>query len=278
MLDLRGHGSTSAKDTLGLSTLSDDHHRTVHSLQSCADDVIHTVQELGLVGPVDSPVGVVGHSFGGRTALQYVHTLLHPHGTSPADVHHPEDDEVHPPYVTYILDAVPGEAHKSVADVVDTVSDVPMPIGSKKELLSTLMGTYGVDEPTALWMTTNLVKCPNGSGGFVWTFDLDVIEQILDDFPQQNFMELTRSIGARYINHPGGIGSGGRKSRLGLVMAGKNAAWTPSVMEELEATLRERSLPSHDPFLTMHTLENAGHNVHVDDLDGLMRLLENGLR
>lgn len=279
MLDLRGHGSTSAMDTLGLSTtLNADDHRAVHTLQSCADDVIHTVQELGLVGPIDSPVGVVGHSFGGRTALQYVHTLLHPPGASPTDVHHPEDDEVHPPHVTYILDAVPGEAHKSVADVVDTVSNVPMPIGSKKELISTLMGTYGVDEPTALWMTTNLVKCPNGSGGFVWTFDLDVIQQILDDFPQQNFMELTRNVGARYVNHPEGIGSGARKSRLGLVMAGKNKAWTPSVMDDLEMTLRERSLPSHDPFLTMHTLENAGHNVHVDDLDGLMRVLEDGLR
>ena len=276
MLDLRGHGTTSALNTLGIQKDS-----RVHTLQSCADDVIHTVRQLGLFGPVDSPVGVVGHSFGGRTALQYVHTLLHPDGSSFDSVHHQEDDDIHPPYATFILDAVPGQAHGSVAKVVDTVSTVPMPIGSKKELVSQLVGTYGVDEPTALWMTTNLIKSPaqpDGSGGFVWTFDLDVIRQILEDFPQQDFMELTRDVGARYVNHPDGIGSAGRKSRLSVVMAGQNEAWTPSLVEEMETTLREKSLPSHDPFLTMHTLPDAGHNVHVDDLDGLMRLLEEGFR
>ena len=129
-------------------------------------------------------------------------------------------------------------------------------------------------------MTTNLVKSPCGTpdGGFVWTFDLGVIRQILEDFPQQDFMELTRDVGARYVNHPDGIGSAGRKSRLSVVMAGQNEAWTQSIVEEMETTLREKSLPSHDPFLTMHTLPDAGHNVHVDDLEGLMRLLEDGFR
>ena len=281
MLDLRGHGTTSALNTLGI----EKDNRVVHTLQSCADDVIHTVKRLGLVGPVESPVGVVGHSFGGRTALQYVHSLLHPDdGSSTFDsVYHPEDDDVvHPPHATFILDAVPGQAHGSVARVVDSVSTVPMPICSKKELVSQLVGTYGLDEPTALWMTTNLVKSPcgtpDGGDGFVWTFDLNIIRQILEDFPQQDFMELTRDVGARYVNHPNGIGSAGRKSRLSVVMAGKNEAWTSSIVEEMEMTLRERSLPSHDPFLTMHTLPDAGHNVHVDDLEGLMRLLEEGFR
>ena len=219
------------------------------------------------------------------SALQYVHSLLHPDdGSSTFDsVYHPEDDDVvHPPHATFILDAVPGQAHGSVARVVDSVSTVPMPICSKKELVSQLVGTYGLDEPTALWMTTNLVKSPcgtpDGGDGFVWTFDLNIIRQILEDFPQQDFMELTRDVGARYVNHPNGIGSAGRKSRLSVVMAGKNEAWTSSIVEKMEMTLRERSLPSHDPFLTMHTLPDAGHNVHVDDLEGLMRLLEEGFR
>lgn len=63
-------------------------------------------------------------------------------------------------------------------------------------------------------------------------------------------------------------------------MAGQNEVWTSSIVDEMEATLREESLPSHDPFLTMHTLLDAGHtsNVHVDDLEGLMRLLGDGFR
>lgn len=268
LIDLRGHGNTSASDTLGLASSDATHH--AHTLQSCADDVVRTVKHLGMVGPSHSPVGIVGHSFGGRTALQYVHSLLH----SSAD--HPDDDDVHPPWSTYILDAVPGHAHASVADVVDKVSSVEMPIGSKKELISELMEKRGVDEDIALWMTTNLVKSQCGQG-FDWTFDLDVARGILDDFPRQQFVELAKDVGSKYVTYPDGLGSGMRKSKIEIVMAGKNEAWTPSVIDQLQG-LRETSLPSSDPFLNLHLLPDSGHNVHVDDLEGLMLLLEDGFR
>lgn len=271
LIDLRGHGNTSASDTLGLASSDGATQQNVaHTLESCADDVVRTVKDLGMVGPLHSPVGIVGHSFGGRTALQYLHSLLH------ASADHPDEDDVHPPLATYILDAVPGEAHASVADVVDKVSSVGMPIGSKKELISELMENRGVGEDIALWMTTNLIKSPCGQG-FNWTFDLDVARGILDDFPQQNFVELAKDVGTKYVAYPDGVGSGRRKSKIEIVMAGKNEAWTPSVIEELQG-LRETSLPSSDPFLNLHLLPDAGHNVHVDDLEGLMRLLEDGFR
>lgn len=261
LIDLRGHGNTSASATLGT-----DGTKPPHTLETCANDVIRTVSELGMIGPHSSPVGVIGHSFGGRLALEYLHKLLH----APAD--HPEEGDVHPPISTWILDSVPGQAHKSVADVVDKVSSVEMPVRNKKELIYLLMQEKGVSEDIALWMTTNLTASPDGEG-FVWAFDLNVVRDVLGDFPRQDFFGLTKDVGTKYVNFPNGVGSRGRKSKIGIVMAGKNEAWTPSVVDELES-LNETLLPSDDPFLKTHWLENSGHNVHVDDLNGLMKLIE----
>ena len=53
---------------------------------------------------------------------------------------------------------------------------------------------------------------------------------------------------------------------------GRNPAWEekPEILEEVEDL---KSYGSSDSF-QLHTLENAGHWVHVDDLPGLVELVE----
>ena len=61
-----------------------------------------------------------------------------------------------------------------------------------------------------------------------------------------------------------------------LVMAGKNESWTETILSELETIQPLQPSRSSRPLSSsfkMHKLDKAGHWVHVDDLDGLMKLM-----
>jgi len=196
------------------------------------------------VGKNSSPVGVVGHSFGGRVALEYLDLLLDENARR----------EVCAPKSAWILDSVPGHAHSGVRNVIRAVSSVPQPIPSKKELVQNLTD-LGIESSIALWMTTNLVQLPEK--GFEFCFDLNVANAMLDDFPKQNYVEILRSL-CQKENH---------ECQVNLVRAGRNSSWTSSVLKQLEPLLQHKSY-------RMHVLPNAGHWVHVDDLDGLLALMD----
>ena len=64
-------------------------------------------------------------------------------------------------------------------------------------------------------------------------------------------------------------------SQVHLVVGGKNKLWTSDVLEDL------RSVPSFgtskNSMFQMHTLD-AGHWVHVDCLEGLVKILVENLQ
>lgn len=230
LVDARGHGGSSS-------------FHPPHTLHSCTMDVVNTVQDLNLD---TSPTGIVGHSFGARIALDYLHTLCN------------SDDDattnLSPPRQTWLLDSVPGYAHSSVADVIQAVSTVSLPIPNKKHLVNDLTTRANVDPAIAAWMTTNLT--PHISkDGFQFTFDLDVVLPILEDFPRQDFYALLADV-QDHQHHP---------CNVHVVRAGRNASWTPKIVEELEKF--------NDKFLKMHALD-TGHWVHVDDLNGLLDCMQ----
>ena len=250
MLDLRGHGRSSSSSSCESSFSSP------HSISSCANDVMDTLASLKLTGGERSPMAVVGHSLGGRCALQYLHAF-----TSSAV--HPND--VHPPRHVWLLDTVPGNAHESVAQVVRAISSVPMPVESKKELVSILVRDKGLDQAIASWMTTNLRRSKaNDNAGFEYTFDLDIAQAILNDFPNQDFIRLLSECTSN-TSH----------TKIHLVMGGKNEAWTENVVKDLQ---RVKSGALDTEALQLIPLENAGHWFHVDDLDGLMASINHALK
>ena len=83
LMDLRGHGQ---------SRISDAQLQQTHSFASCVEDVASATQSI----PVTS---IVGHSWGGRMALQYA-------ATSPSD----SLERV------WLLDTVPGKGENKRAD------------------------------------------------------------------------------------------------------------------------------------------------------------------
>jgi len=256
VLDIRGHGKSNQPITTSLKSARQSPitpSSSPHTIQSCSEDIIETVQALNLTGTDHSPIGVVGHSLGGRCALQYSHCLITQ-----------QHNAVHPPAHTWLLDTVPGKAHESVAQVVKAISSVPIPVKDKKELVRTLTQESGLDLSIASWMTTNL-KPTSNNDGFEFIFDLDVAQSILYDFPKQDFFSMVEEC---LVSTKG-------ENKLHLIMAGKNSAWTVNIVAQLQSM---NSAMIDGSMLEMTTLPKAGHWVHVDDLEGLMEIIERSFK
>jgi len=251
-LDARGHGSSTSFNNNKYK------FEEPHTMSNCAMDVIETVRYLNLtMGSTNdtnqSPVGVIGHSFGARVALEYTHALAC-NNTSYG---------ISPPSQTWLLDSVPGKAQSSVAHVIQAVSSVSIPISGKKELVEDLTKNKGVDPAIAAWMTTNLIPCTDGSGGFQFAFDMKIVLSILESFPKQDFYQLLRQLEkVDAIKSPSSL-------ELNLVRALKNDAWSKDVMTQFEQFDKG--------FLKIHSL-NTGHWVHVDDLAGLLDVMQSGFQ
>ena len=227
LLDLRGHGRSPSLEG-------------PHTFDACVQDVHRTLDSHNA-----QPSLVMGHSWGGRIALQYVHSLL-------------EDREDELPAL-WLLDTVPGQAHDSVQEVLGAVFAMEEDgLTDRKSVATRLVQEHGLDTSIAQWLAASL-KRGDSKDLLKWGFDVDVVKDVLPQFENQNFHGMVRDI----------LEEGGK---VHLVRGGRNGAWEekPEILEEVEDL---KSYGSSDSF-QLHTLENAGHWVHVDDLPGLLELVE----
>ena len=301
MLDIRGHGKSSSS-----SSSSSAFHRP-HDFRSCVRDVFGTLAPLGLIGD-DSPRAICGHSLGGRIALEYSHAVRNASSSSFApssadggshDALASEARRFRPPGQTWILDSVPGKADPSVHAVLRAVSSLPAPIPSRRWVVETLTGEpHVLDVSLARWIATNLREREEDGRGIGWAFDLDVANDLVRNFADQDFVGMIRDLTADAPGDPssspisssssssssssysqcGGDDGPHSTTAVHLVMAGKSKSWTDVVVSELESIpsfSRGHSSPSS---FRMHKLDRAGHWVHVDDLEGLMALMVDGLQ
>ncbi|EED86951.1 predicted protein [Thalassiosira pseudonana CCMP1335] len=260
LLDVRGHANS--------TNSSSSKFAPPHDFQACVSDIFNTLHTLGFVGD-RSPTAVCGHSLGGRIALEYVHRLC---GRDDDNRGGGGDDAttIQPPKQIWILDSVPGQAHPSVHNVLNTISSLSLPISSKNWLTKTLIEEHGMDKGVAMWMASNLKQCVGKEKGFEWIFDLEIANELVDNFTDQDFVQMIQDVTT--IAPPPS-----KQSTIHLVKAGKNKEWTPQINSNLQ------SIPSYqnnapESTFQMHTLEKAGHWVHVDDCEGLVSLMADGLR
>lgn len=212
------------------------HHGDSHDVDG--DDTI-----AGCVADLDTlaaAVGVevrtaIGHSFGGKVALAWGAT--HEARGVPVDA-------------VWALDVPPGRPElplalqSEVVAVVAALRELPMPL-PRRESVVELLAARGFSAMLGQWMTTNL---RHGDGGFVWRFDLDGVERLLRDYAVTDLWPW--------------LASPDRRAEVHVVRAGRSDRWSDAELARFTG-----------PRLHLHTMERAGHWVHVDDPDALHALL-----
>lgn len=239
-VDLRGHGES--KTYVG-----------ENNLESCAIDLEKLIADLN----IDAKNTIlIGHSFGGKVALTY---LLKQRAKNKL-----------PPRYIWILDSLPFKYDttlndsdgQSVKGVFDLLLTLPKVFSSREQCLERIINA-GVPKATAQWLLTNLEPSQTISASYEFSFNLDTLLKLFTNFCSTDLWPKLEEI-SRCSN-----GSTADESyEVHFVRAGKNKLWTPEVLS-LFAGLRAR-----DQRFYLHNLTNAGHWVHVDDLPGLLTLIQ----
>jgi pimeloyl-ACP methyl ester carboxylesterase len=218
--DLRNHGESHGPEL-----------KPPHTIEACAGDVRELLASLNTGAPSGSRRVVVGHSYGGKVALQL------------ARAHADSVDEV------WSLDSMPGARELTgatdVEAVVTATTSLALPIASRAGLVEALRAR-GLSERLAQWMTTNLKPAPNG---FVWKFDLDALPEMLSSFGTLDLWPWLEA-------HRG-------PPRIVLVRAERGGRYSDDDVARAEQL----------DGVVFRTLENAGHWLHTDNPDGLLRMM-----
>lgn len=211
---------------------------TEDTIEACAADVGATVREA--VGSGEGVVStVIGHSFGGKVALAFA---LQQRET---------------PF-TWLVDSVPGckpegtveNGPSTVDGVLEALEFVSQsgPFLNRQSCIA-LLEEKGLDSMTAAWLCSSLRKSVTRAGGVEFTYDIDTVRRLYDAYGRTDLWA-----GADTLAQTG---------KLGIIVASRNMkAWRGS--DEMLLQLG----PS-----VVTTLE-AGHNVHVDNLPGMLRVMD----
>ncbi len=187
------------------------------------------------------PTVAIGHSFGGKVALVW---------GAAAEAAGRRVDAV------WALDVPPGtpdgpiEGTSEVVRVVRALRAVQTPLPRRDSIVAILVDK-GFSPALAQWMTTNLRAT---DAGFVWRFDLDAVEAMLRDYAATSAWP--------WLEDPA------RRARVDVLRGGRSDRWSDAELARFVGP----------PRLALHLLPDAGHWVHVDDPDGLLRVLVAGLR
>ncbi|CAE7706014.1 AlNc14C39G3383 [Symbiodinium necroappetens] len=207
-----------------------------HNLDGCKDDVLETLEAAGVS---QAELVLCGHSFGGKVALAVLRAL---------------SAQGKPPRCTWIFDSVPGLPAESSAEEERRLQSVNFVLGavasaasrrfsSRSDLVEVLQEEHGLAPPAAAWIAQSVRQVPDG---VELSYDMEVVRKIYEAYRSTDMWDLLQEGNAE----------------VGIVVAGRNRqSWGPENLQRLE---------NCHQGVQVVTLENAGHNVHVDDLPGLL--------
>jgi pimeloyl-ACP methyl ester carboxylesterase len=207
-----------------------------HTIKNCAQDVSHTLQQHQQQMNrfnIETTTTMVGHSLGGRLSLQYAYDSLLPK-----------------PQRIWLLDTVPGKAFASVAFVLEIAQSFleGPPVENREEAETILKREFYMDPSTAQWLASSY-EVENHQ----FEFDLTVAHDLLKNFSEQDFLHQLDS-----ILQEGNV-------RVDMVRAGRNKGWSDDDIKYLQQKKGD--------LFGFHTIENAGHWVHIDALPELLTVM-----
>ncbi len=177
---------------------------------------------------------VIGHSFGGKVALSF------------ATEHSPATR------AAWFLDTPPGPmtlgdagtGRDDLERVLGILETIPEPLPGRQEVAERLMA-QGLSAGLSQWMTTNVRG--TSESGYRWKFDLAAVKALIADYARLDLWPL--------VEHP----------RPGLVVHG--------VRGERSTRFDPEDVARMDR-IGAHVIADAGHWLHVDQPEALMRLFE----
>lgn len=219
LVDLRLHGKSSAFEG-------------PHTVRAAALDVDALMQTLPA-----SPVVVVGHSFGGKVAMQLA--------IDRAQASRSLDQ-------LWVIDSNPSirltaRGSESTLRALEVMRGLPSSFGRRDEVTAALVAG-GVEPSTAQFLAINFERREDR---IVNTVDLDGIETLLRDY----FALDTWAA----LEHP-------LQCDAHLVVGGRS-----SVLDQMDLARADASAAR------VHRFEQAGHWVHVDEPDALVELFAKSL-
>lgn len=184
------------------------------------------------------PAVLLGHSFGGKVVLEAARSL--PRGLEQV----------------WVLDSRPDpmtaqEIEQSdVYAVISTLRSLPASYDDRQAIVP-LLQERGFSTTLARWMTTNLAR--GNDSRWHWRFQLDAVVEMIHDYYQADLRHVLEAPVADL--------------RIHIVRAERSDRWQPELLHWID------HLPGGAPGL-LHTLEDAGHWLHVDNPDGLLDLID----
>jgi pimeloyl-ACP methyl ester carboxylesterase len=204
------------------------------TLEACADDVGELARALDL--PVH---GILGHSFGGKVAM----TLAHRRDALSEQLSH-----------VVLVDSMPGARHggrgsENVLVVIDALEAMPRHVTLREHFIDALV-MKGQTRAIASWLAMSLRRTDDG---FEMAFDLPAIRALLEDYFARDLWPLFDDETPR------------ETPRLHQVIGERSAVFDAEDRAHAARLAREGRA-------TLDALP-AGHWVHVDDPEGLVRTL-----
>ncbi|CAL0309975.1 unnamed protein product [Lupinus luteus] len=232
MMDMRNHGRSAERKL-----------NPPHDLDNAAKDLADLVKEQGWRWPEV----VIGHSMGGKVALQFAQSC------SQGEY----GDSVVLPKQIWVLDSVPGAVNSQsdeVRNVLATLQSLPSQIPSRKWLVSHLMG-LGYSKALSDWIGTNLKKDGDHE---TWVFDLQAAKAMFDSYGEKSYWNLLE-------NPPKGM-------EIVIVRAEKSDRWDENTIQRIQKLASQGGTDSTGK-VSLCVLPNAGHWVHVDNPKGLLEIV-----
>lgn len=181
--------------------------------------------------------GALGHSFGGKVVLEWLR------------------DRVGRPTEAWIVDSSPSPVATArdvtgTRSVIELLATLPRTWDSRDAFVEALVAA-GQPDSVAQWLAMSLKRTDDERR--VFGPDIEVIRALVEDYARTDCWDVVEALPA--------------DCTLDVVAGGRSEAVSREDRRRLE------SLAARDGRVALHVIEQAGHWVHVDAAEPLLRLL-----